>query len=143
MAPVSSAAIPVRARAAVVPFLAVLLPKCPLCLSAHAAVLGAVGAGAMWARVATVAGLAAVLVLLAAGARSRRGYGPLALALVAAGVLATELLHAHPAHHHAGAGHGHGAVSLAGTALLVAASLWNAWPRRHHPAACAHAAAPE
>jgi hypothetical protein len=139
MAPVSSAALPVRARAVVVPFLAVLLPKCPLCLTTHAAVLGAVGAGAMWARVATSAGLAVVLVLLAAGARRRRGYGPLALALVAAGVLGAELVHAHPAHHH---GAGHGAVSLAGTALLVAASLWNAWPRRH-PAACAHAAARE
>ncbi|HEX8432412.1 MAG TPA: hypothetical protein VF625_14070 [Longimicrobium sp.] len=136
MAPVSSAALPVRARSAVVPLLAVLVPKCPLCLTAHAAVLGTVGAGAVWAKVATVGGLAAVLVLLGVGARGRRGYGPLMLAVVAAAVLGAELLHAHPAHDHAG--HGHGALSMAGTALLVAASLWNAWPRR---AACAHAAA--
>lgn len=102
-----------------------LLPKltCPLCWPAYAAVLGALGIPflmqAKWLLPLTAALLALGLFALGWRARSRRGYGPLCLA--AGGALAILVGKFALAWN---------AVTYAGVAAFVAASLWNAWPRR-------------
>jgi mercuric ion transport protein len=131
--------------------LVAVVPKCALCVVAHVTVLGWLGISVVPAaipRPVAALALAAVPLMLAWRAPARRGYGPCALACVAAVLLAGELTHLHA---DAGAMHaGHHAMSAApaaehssiapwlGAALLVSASLWNAWPRRRHPPSCAH-----
>lgn len=100
-----------------------LLPigVCPACWPAYAGVLGSVGLGFLlqdsylFAVMATL--LAVAVVALGYRARSRRGYRPFGLGIVAAAlalvskfVLSSDLL------------------LYLGLGLLVAASVWNAWP---------------
>ena len=97
------------------------LPACPACYPLYAGVLGALGLTA-FANPGGQAVLAAVLLgvalaALAYRARTRRGYGPLALGIGASLiVLAGKFLV------------GFVPLGYAGAAGLVAASLWNAWP---------------
>jgi mercuric ion transport protein len=130
------------------PLVVALLPKCPVCIAAHGAVLGSAGLGGAasgpWMRWVALGFLGAALWMLARGARERRGYRPFALGCAAAGPIVAELFHKHApaaghAHHHAAAPEPHSQVILwTGVALLVAASLWNAWPRKEGLAAVAH-----
>ena len=121
------------------PLLVAVIPKCPVCLAAHASIAGAIGVGEVaartWVPYAAALSLILALALLGYGAQSRRGRGPLMLGLVAAALIAIELFHEHPPT----ALHGHAPVApephaqlvtWIGVALLVAASLWNAWPKR-------------
>jgi hypothetical protein len=96
---------------------------CPICWPVFAGVLGALGvASAEYASIGVPLGLlflALALGSLAYGARERRGYAPLGLGTLAAGeLLAGELALERES------------VAIAGVGLLIAASLWNAWPRR-------------
>jgi hypothetical protein len=111
-----------------------LLPKvaCPACWPAYAGLLGSLGLGFL-TRSAYLLPLTAVFLVLAVAAlgwraRTRRGHGPLALGLLASAIILV----------------GKFAVEsdvalYGGVALLIGASLWNAWPRRPAPAcqACA------
>lgn len=61
-------------------------------------------------------------------------YGPLLLAAGGAALLVAEALHAHPAAEHAhGGATAHVPAEWAGVVLVIAASAWNAWPRRRGP----------
>lgn len=122
-----------------------LLPKCPLCIMAHASVVGGAGLGAgtaAWMRVVAAGAMVLAVALLAWRAGTRRGYGPFALGCVGAVLVLADVFHLHPgagAHaHHAAAAHSHGMLWM-GIAVMVSASVWNAWPRRAAPAC--HAAA--
>lgn len=98
------------------------LPACPACYPAYAGILSALGLGALanvGAQAAiTVALLAGALVALLYRARSRRGLGPFWLGLGAAGVVIAAKFVV-----------GIDAATYAGVGLLVAASVWNVWPR--------------
>lgn len=150
----SSAAVQAGARVRLPSLgLAVLVavaPKCALCVVAHVTVLGWLGISVVPAalpRPVAVLALVAVPLLLAWRAPARRGYGPFVLACLAVLLLAGELTHlhadvpgSHAGHHMPAApveGHSPAAPWL-GAALLVSASLWNAWPRRKRPPSCAH-----
>ncbi len=102
---------------------AALLPKltCPVCWPAYAAVLSALGVGFIdytpYLLPLTLVFLGATLAMLAW--RPRRGYAPLALGLAASAiVLVGKFLFDSDF------------AVYAGVALLVAASVWNAWPVR-------------
>lgn len=119
--------------------LVAILPKCPVCLAAHATVLGALGVvgpgAAAWVRPGVIVALAAALALLGFRARRRRGYGPLALGAAAAALIVAAAFHPHAggamAQHGMSADDPHASVAAwAGAALLMAASLWNAFPAR-------------
>lgn len=110
--------------------------SCPSCWPAYAGVLGSLGVpflmDASWLLPLTAGALLLAMAGLAFRARRRRGFGPLLLgAVAAAGILlgkfALEL----------------NAAVYAGTALLVAASVWNSWPKKHAPACDACGCAPE
>lgn len=108
-----------------------LLPKlaCPLCWPAYAGLLSSVGLGFListkYLLPLTIAFLGIALGALAFRAKNRHGYGPFVLGLIAAiGVLVDKFeWDSNPALY--------GAV-----ALLVVASLWNAWPHRVTSASC-------
>ena len=121
-----------RSSLAVVPGAGIaLLPTlaCPACWPAYSALLASLGLGFLL-DAAYLLPLTAAFLLLAVGAlawraRQRRGYGPFALGAAAALIalfgkfaLASD------------------SVLYGGLALLVAASVWNAWPRRRE-GACA------
>src|SRR5262249_44422785 len=100
-----------------------LLPKlaCPLCWPAYAGLLSSVGLGflisAKYLLPVTVVFLLLALAALAFRARSRRGYGPLAVGLVAAtGVMIGKF------------GWESNPVLYGAVGLLVVASVWNALP---------------
>jgi mercuric ion transport protein len=101
------------------------LPKlaCPACWPAYAGLLTSLGLGFLLATAyllpLTGAFLALAVGSLAIGAGRRHGLGPFLLGLLAAaGIVVGKFVWAsHPALY--------GAVGL-----LVAASLWNSWPRR-------------
>ena len=110
--------------------------SCPSCWPAYAGVLGSLGVPflmeASWLLPLTAGALLLALAGLGYRARRRRGFGPLALgALAATGILlgkfALEL----------------NAAVYIGTALLVAASVWNSWPKKQAPACDACGCAPE
>ena len=111
--------------------LAALLPAlaCPACWPAYAGVLSALGIGFLWeARYLLpliVALLAVALTALAYGARRRRGRGPFVLGTVGsvALVLAKFVFERAP-------------VAYAATGLILAASIWNAWPKSVTGASC-------
>ena len=98
------------------------LPLCPACYPAYAGVLSALGLTALSSTaVQTVLTLVFVSVALGAllyQARSRRGYGPLALGALASLVLsfAKFVMGSDP-------------ITYAAVGVLVFAGLWNAWPR--------------
>ncbi len=101
-----------------------LLPKvaCPACWPAYAGFLGSLGVGFLidsrilfaW----TAAFLVVALFFLGFRADRRHGYGPLVLGSLASAVLLVGKFHfeSDPA-------------MFAGVGLLMAASVWNAWPR--------------
>lgn len=99
------------------------LPKlaCPACWPAYAGLLSSVGLGVLLDTAYLLPLTAVFLVLavgaLAFGARRRRGYGPFGVGLVAAGVV---LVGKFVFESNAG--------MYGGIGLLVAASVWNAWP---------------
>lgn len=111
--------------------LAALLPAlaCPACWPAYAGVLSTLGVGFLWeARYLlplTVALLAVALTALVYGASKRRGRGPFVLGTVGsvALVLAKFVLE-------------QASVTYAATGLILAASIWNAWPRSVTRASC-------
>lgn len=115
-----------RSSMAVVPgILAALLPRitCPSCWPAYAGFLGAVGLPILmdvrWLLPLTAASLLLAIAALAIGARRRRGYAPLLIGLGAAAlVLIGKFVF------------GSNPATYLGTAALVCASVWNAWPRR-------------
>lgn len=96
---------------------------CPACWPAYAAVLGTLGLGPLLYAPYLAPVIGVLLVLAVAGlawrARRRRGYGPAVLGGVAAGVIVVGkfVLQSDPA-------------GMLGMGLLLAATIWNAWPRR-------------
>ena len=101
-----------------------LLPKvaCPLCWPAYAGLASSLGLGfllsATYLLPLTVGFLLFALAALGYGARQGRGYGPLMLSLAGSGVvLVTKFV----VEIKAGV--------YAGIAILILASLWNAWPQ--------------
>jgi hypothetical protein len=107
------------------------LPKlaCPACWPALSGVFASLGLGflldAAYLLPLTATFLALALAALAYRARRRRGYGPFAVGLAAAAVvmIGKFLFESDWA-------------LYGGVSLLIAASLWNAWPRRDGLAAC-------
>lgn len=99
------------------------LPKCPLCLLAYAGVLGTLGFDPLvyraWFLPLTLALSTATLAALLIRAQRRQGYGPFGVGLAAVILILagkfyfdfTPLLYA-------------------GTGLLLAASVWNSWPKK-------------
>ena len=115
-----------RARGLALPGIGgALLAKaaCPACWTSIAGGLSSLGL-AVELRTGTLRLLGGVFLLvallaLAWRASRRRGYGPVALGVAAAGALwvGEHVFPSEPA-------------ALTGMALLIAASAWNAWPRR-------------
>lgn len=99
-------------------------PKCPFCILAFLGVVGtATTAGAayrVWLFPATVLWLGVTVAALAWRARGARQYGPpVAGAVAAAAILIGKFHVAVPF------------VVYAGMAVLAAAAVWRAWPRRN------------
>ncbi len=104
---------------------AALLPVgvCPACWPAYAGLLSALGFGFLL-DTAYLLPFTAVFLLIAVGAlafraRTRRGYGPLIAGLAASTIVLIGKFAL-----------ASNAAMYGGIVLLVAASLWNAWPRR-------------
>ena len=103
------------------------LPLCPACYPAYAGILSALGLTALSdttvQTVLTILFLSAALGALLYKAKSRRGYGPLALGIAAAVALsfAKFVMGSDP-------------IVYAAVGVLVLAGLWNVWPRPN--AAC-------
>lgn len=121
-----------RSSLAVVPAVGLaVLPKlaCPACWPAYAGVLGSLGLGFL-ADTAYLFPLTAVFLAIAVAAlgyraRNRHGLGPLTLGLLAA---ATVLIGKFQLESNV--------AMYGGVALLVGASLWNAWPSRKVASSC-------
>lgn len=103
-----------------------LLPKvaCPACWPAYAGLLGSLGLGFLVVNSAyllpvTVLFLGIAVLALTVRASSRRGYGPAALGMLAAMMVVIGKFSLDS-----------NSVTYAGVAGLIAASVWNAWPRR-------------
>lgn len=101
-----------------------LLPKlaCPLCWPLYAGILSSLGLGFLvgtrYLMPITAAFLAIALAALGFRAKLRRGFGPLA-----AGILGSAAILA-------GKFWAESAVTMyGGVIVLIAASIWNAWPR--------------
>lgn len=97
---------------------------CASCWPAYAGVLSALGVPFLldtrWLLPLTLGGLALAVAGLAFRARRRRGFGPLAVGLVAAAAIVFgKFLLAFDV------------VLYAGAALLMSASVWNSWPTTH------------
>lgn len=105
-----------------------LLPKltCPACWPAYAGLLSSLGIGFVdytpYLVPFTLAFLAISLGTLVYRAKSRHGYGPLALGLVAGAVLMIGKFV-----------YDSDAAMYIGLAILVVASLWNTWPKSQQP----------
>jgi hypothetical protein len=115
-----------RRVAAVLPGIgASLLPKltCPLCWPAYAGVLTSLGLGflisARYMLMLTAGFLLVSVGALAFGARQRRGYGPVLGGVISACLVLTGKFYLESS-----------ATIYAGIALLLAASVWNIWPKR-------------
>jgi uncharacterized membrane protein YjjP (DUF1212 family) len=101
-----------------------LLPKvaCPACWPAYAGVLSSLGVGFLinddYLLALTAGFLVFAVGVLAFRAKERRGYAPFLLGVLAGAVVLIGKFHyeSDPA-------------MYAGLGLLVAASLWNSWPR--------------
>ena len=115
-----------RSSLAAVPGIgAALLPVglCPACWPAYAGLLGSLGLGFLFEKTYLLP-LTAFFLLVAVGAlaykaRARRGYGPFFLGLLASAIIVTGkfLLETQP-------------LVYAGVGILIAASFWNAWPKK-------------
>ncbi len=115
-----------KSFAAVLPGVgASLLPKlaCPMCWPAYAGLLTAIGLGFLMSE-RYLFGVTTVFLILSAGAlafrhRERRGLAPAVLGLAGATVVLVGKFRfeSMPA-------------IYAGLSVLIAASLWNSWPRR-------------
>ena len=103
------------------------LPLCPACYPAYAGILSALGLTTLSSTasqtVLTVVFISAALGALLYKAKSRRGYGPLALGAAATLALsfAKFVMGSDP-------------IVYAAVSVLVLAGLWNVWPRPN--AAC-------
>lgn len=101
---------------------------CPACWPAYSGLLSSMGIGFIdytpYLLPLTVGFLLLSLVALGWRAAQRRGYGPLTLGLAASAVLLIGKF-----------AFDSDTVMYAGMAVLVAASLWNAWPRTRQAAA--------
>jgi mercuric ion transport protein len=110
---------------------AAFLPKvvCPACWPAYAGFLTSIGLGFLLDTIyllpLTVAFLAIAIGALAYRASRRRGYLPLLVGIAAAVIVAVGkfTFESDPA-------------TYAGLATLIAASIWNTWPRRREQLAC-------
>lgn len=108
-----------------------LMPKlvCPVCWPAYTGILSALGLGFInyspLLLPLTAIFLLVVLASLAWRAKSRRGYAPLTLGILASAVVLTGKFYFDS-----------DTATYAGIALLVGASLWNSWPRRNPTAPC-------
>jgi len=106
------------------------LPRllCPVCWPAYAGFMGSMGLGFLlkttWLLPLTIITLVFVLASLAFRARARRGYGPFMLGLIGSGALLGGYFVFTSGT----------AISVwsidGGAALMVAASIWNGWPRK-------------
>lgn len=106
------------------------IATCPACWPAYVGIAGSLGLGFL-TRGPAVLPFAAALLAVAlfplayrARARARRSFGPLALGVLGAAVVAIGRFTL-----------GSDPVMLSGGGLLVLASVWNAWP--HRARACA------
>ena len=121
-----------RSWFAMLPALGVaMLPKvaCPACWPAYSGLLAAVGLGFLM-ETTILLPLTLVFLLTAVGtlvfrAQNRRGYGPFVVGVAAAAIVMVAKFHFE-------ANFG----MYAGIGLLVAASLWNSWPKRSASRAC-------
>lgn len=108
-----------------------LMPKliCPACWPAYTGILSALGLGFInyspLLLPLTAIFLALVLATLAWRASARRGYAPLALGLLASAVILAGKFQFDSDN-----------ASYAGIALLIGATLWNAWPLGSRTASC-------
>ncbi len=122
-----------KVTAAALPGLGIaLLPKvgCPLCWPAYAGVLSAMGLTFLmddsWLFPLMALFLLAALAALTWRAKARHGYGPAVIGAVATVALLAGRF-----------GLDSDVVVYIGAAALLAASTWNAWPRRAAAASCA------
>ncbi|MEX2263361.1 MAG: MerC family mercury resistance protein [Bryobacteraceae bacterium] len=99
------------------------LGGCPACWPVYGGVLSALGLGFLlssrYLLPLTALFLFIALFTLAFRARTRRGYGPFAVGLVAAAVILCGKFSLES-----------NALAYSGVALLTASSLWNSWPRQ-------------
>jgi mercuric ion transport protein len=115
-----------------------LLPvaTCPACWLASSGLLATVGLGFLMDETSlvpvTVAFLGLVLASLGYRATSRRGYGPLAVGVVAVGLILSGKFWLFSR-----------ALLSVGLVLLTGASLWNAWARTAPTGGCCKACAPQ
>jgi mercuric ion transport protein len=115
-----------KRAAAVLPGVGVsLLPKltCPMCWPAYAGLLTTLGLGFLISE-RYLFGITAAFLLVSVGAlafraRERRGYPPSIFGLTGAALVLFGKFHSASI-----------STMYAGLGLLIAASLWNSWPRR-------------
>ena len=121
-----------RSWLAVIPAVGVaMLPKlvCPACWPAYAGLLSSIGLGFLM-QTAYLLPLTVAFLIVAVGAlgfraRSRHGYGPFLIGVVAATVVVVGKFRfeSNP-------------VMYGGIVLLVGASVWNTWPKRTGTQSC-------
>jgi len=114
--------------AALLAFLTRLL--CPACWPAYAGLLSSMGLGFLlkttWLLPLTMITLVFVIASLAFHAKTRRGYGPFILGLLGSGALLIgQFIFT------SGTAKSEWGID-GGTVLLVAASVWNGWPRKRN-----------
>ncbi len=105
---------------------------CPACWPAYAGILGSLGFGFLL-DTTYLFFLTAVFLLVALGsiafrARARRGYGPFTVGLLASVIVVLGKFV-----------FGSNTALYGGIVMLVAASIWNAWPRKTPSRCCASA----
>lgn len=109
----------------------ILLPKltCAACWPAYAAIMSSMGVGFFnyteYLFPISLAALAITLAALSFRARSRRGYGPFALGLVASVVAIVGKFYFES-----------DSMFYFSVSLLVLASIWNSWPKKIDSTAC-------
>ena len=109
-----------------------LLPKlmCPACWPAYAGVVSALGLGFListkYLLALTAVFLAATAFALCFRASRRHGYGPFGMGLAASAEILSGKFYFDAAQ-----------ATYAGIGLLIAASVWNSWPRSGNAARCA------
>jgi hypothetical protein len=108
---------------------------CPVCWPAYAGIVSALGLGflisAKYLFLLTAAFLSVTLATLGFRASRRNGYGPLVMGLFASAAILSGKFYLDAIQ-----------LTYAGLGLLVAASVWNSWPRRAAKAPFCSACAP-